>query len=153
MKRIAVFRSCPFSSAIPWLALFTALLAGCSSAPPQPDWQMNARGSLERSLEAYFSGDHRVEAREFERARAEVARTGRPDLVARAELMRCASRVASLVLEPCAGFEPLRPDAPPAERAYADYLAGRQPLDTAQLPPSTGAWRPVLPLCPMRWIR
>ena len=116
--------------------LTTALLVACSNTPPPPDWQMNAKGSLERSLEGYLTGNKRVEALEFERARAEVARTGRPDLVARAELMRCASRVASLVLEPCAGFEALRADAAAPERAYADYLSGRlRPQDVALLPP------------------
>ena len=45
-----------------------------------------------------------IEAVEFARARAEIARTGRADLLARAELVRCATRVASLVLEPCAGL-------------------------------------------------
>jgi hypothetical protein len=35
--------------------------------------------------------------------------------------------VASLVFDPCAGFEPLRADAGPEERAYADYLEGRVP--------------------------
>jgi hypothetical protein len=55
--------------------------------------------------------------------------------MARAELLRCASRVASLVFEPCAGFERLRRDAPAAERAYADYLAGQlRPQDLALLP-------------------
>jgi hypothetical protein len=49
--------------------------------------------------------------------------------------MRCAGRVASLVFESCAGFEALRLDAPAAERAYADYLAGRlSPQDAARLP-------------------
>jgi hypothetical protein len=116
--------------------LATALLVACSNTPPPPDWQMNAKGSLERSLDAYLTGNNRVEALEFERARAEVARTGRPDLLARTELVRCAGRVASLVLEPCAGFEALRQDALPAERAYADYLAGRlPPKDVALLPP------------------
>ncbi|MDP3825891.1 MAG: hypothetical protein Q8Q74_05015, partial [Polaromonas sp.] len=67
--------------------------------------------------------------------RSELSSTGRSDLMARAELLRCASRVASLVLEPCAGFEVLRQDAPAAERAYADYLAGQlQPQDMALLP-------------------
>jgi hypothetical protein len=43
--------------------------------------------------------------------------------------------VASLVMEPCEGFERLRADAPAAERAYADYLAGRiAPPDVPLLP-------------------
>ena len=101
------------------------MLAGCSSGPKVPDWKINAIGHVERFTEAYLKGDHRVEAREFELARAATARTGKPDQVARIELNRCATRVASLVFEPCAGFEPLRADAGDAERAYADYLDGR----------------------------
>ncbi len=110
-------------------------LAACSSGPKAPDWQMEAKTAMERAVAAYLEGNSRVEAQEFARARSELSSTGRSDLMARAELLRCASRVASLVLEPCAGFEALRPDAPAAERAYADYLAGQlQPQDMALLP-------------------
>ena len=109
----------------------SALLAGCESGPRVPDWSINAVGHVERFTEAYLKGDSRIEAREFELARAETARTGRPELVARIELTRCAARVASLVFEPCAGFEPLRTDAGEAEHAYELYLSG-QPLGAAQ---------------------
>ena len=105
--------------------LLLATLAACSSDPKVPDWKINAIGHVERFTEAYLKGDERVEAREFALARAETARTGKPEQVARIELNRCATRVASLVFESCAGFEPLRQDAGEAERAYADYLAGR----------------------------
>lgn len=112
-----------------------ALLAGCAGTPP-PDWAIAAQGSLQRAVDAYLSGRGDVEAVEFARARQEIARTGRVDLLARAELTRCASRVASLVFEPCEGFEALRADAPAAERAYADFLAGRVAADDiALLPP------------------
>ena len=110
-------------------------LAACSSTPPPPDWQMNAKGAMERSVEAYLAGNARVEAAEFARAKSEVARTGNAELMARIELMRCAARVASLVQDECEGFEKLRPDAAGAERAYADYLAGRAVSDASQLPP------------------
>jgi outer membrane murein-binding lipoprotein Lpp len=110
-------------------------LAACSSRPPTPDWQMNAQSSMQRFTTAYLTGDTRVETLEFTRARAEIARTGRPDLLARAELLRCATRVASLVVEPCAGFEALREDAAPPERAYANFLAGKAtPQEAALLP-------------------
>ena len=102
-----------------------ALVAACSSQPAQPDWQMNAADALQRALSAYLSGDARIEAQEFAKARSEVARTGRADLLARTELARCASRTASLVVEDCAGFDALRADAAAPETAYADYLAGR----------------------------
>ena len=118
------------------LALLAALaLAACSGGPKTPDWQLEAKTAMERAVAAYLEGNSRVEALEFGRARSEISSTGRVDLMARAELLRCASRVASLVLEDCAGFERLRADAPPAERAYADYLAGQlQPQDIALLP-------------------
>lgn len=111
------------------------LIMGCSSKPPVPDWQMNAQASSQKAVEAYLSGNARVEALEWNRARAEVARTGRPDLLARLELLRCAAQVASLVVGPCDRFESLRADAAPAERAYADYLVGRlQPEQAPMLP-------------------
>lgn len=112
-----------------------ATLAACSSTPPPPDWQMNAKASLERATAAYLAGNSRLEALEFNRARTELARTGRADLLARAELTRCAARVASLVFEDCPGYAALAQDAPPAEQAYAAYLAGKAtPQDAALLP-------------------
>jgi hypothetical protein len=64
-----------------------------------------------------------------------MASTGRADLVAHAELVRCAVRVASLEVGECEGFAPLAPDASAEERAYAAYLAGRwQGLNPALLP-------------------
>jgi hypothetical protein len=117
------------------LTIAAALLAGCGNKPRAPDWQMNAHDSLERYVAAYMTGNVRVETVEFERARNALSTTGQAGLVARAELTRCAARVASLDVEPCEGFERLRPDAPAAERAYADYLAGRiAPADVALLP-------------------
>jgi hypothetical protein len=114
--------------------VFAAGLSGCAG-PAAPDWQAAARGAIDRSLAAYLKGDGRVAAAELQRARAEIGRTGRADLLARVELMACAARVASLVFDPCEGFERLRADAPAAERAYADYLAGRgSPADAGLLP-------------------
>jgi hypothetical protein len=117
-------------------AALIALLSACASGPQPPDWQMNAKASLDRAVAAYLEGNVLVETQEFKRARDEIARTGRLDLLARVELVRCAGRVASLVLEDCAGFEKLRADAAPPERAYADFLAARlQPSDLPSLPP------------------
>lgn len=121
---------------MPVLALACAL-AGCSSAPPVPDWQLDARDAAERAQRAYLAGDARVEAAEWARARAAVARTGRLDLAARLALMPCAAQVASLVFDECPGFQVLEADAAPAERAYAAYLAGRvTPAQAELLPPA-----------------
>jgi hypothetical protein len=112
------------------------LLAACSSKPPAPEWQGNAFSSLQSFSSAYLSGNSRVADLEFTRARNAVASTGRADLVARVELMRCATRAASLEFDNCAGFQPLAPDADAGERSYAAYLNGQwQGLDTSLLPP------------------
>ena len=107
------------------LTAAVVFFAACTPSPKVPDWKLESKGSMERAVMAYLEGDSRVETAELARARLEISSTGRVDLMARAELLSCASRTASLVFEPCAGFEKLREDAPPAERAYADYLAGK----------------------------
>ncbi|MBH2019148.1 hypothetical protein [Polaromonas sp.] len=111
------------------------LLGACSSGPKPPDWQVEAKGSMERSVAAYMEGNSRVETAELVRARSQLSRTGRADLLATAELLHCASRVASLVFEPCAGFEGLRGDATQAQRAYADYLRGQVAAESIPLLP------------------
>jgi hypothetical protein len=112
-----------------------ALLAACGNKPRQPDWLVNADGSQDRFERAYLSGNDRVATSEFTRFRSEVASTAQPGLVARAELTRCAVQVASLDFSPCTGFERLRADAPDAERAYADFLAGTLAPEQAKLLP------------------
>ena len=117
------------------LLTVACLLSACANSPPVPDWQLNAKGAMERAQEAYLVGNVRVEAAEFAKARSEVTSTGRADLLARLELARCALRVASLVFEECAAFTPLAQDVGAPERAYAAYLAGRAgPADAALLP-------------------
>ena len=105
--------------------LVCVVAAGCSSGPPLPDWQLSASQALQAFQRDYLAGDSRAADADFARARAELARTGREDLVARAELVRCAARVASLEFDGCPGFEAVRVGAGPEELAYADYLAGR----------------------------
>lgn len=124
-----------FNGATVLLLAFAGLISACSSGPKPPDWQIDAKSAMERSVAAYLEGNSRVEAAELAQARSQLARTGRADVLATAELLHCASRVASLVFEPCAGFEPLRPDALAVQRAYADYLRGQvNPPDIALLP-------------------
>jgi hypothetical protein len=117
-------------------ALGAALfLAACASGPPQPDWPFEAKAAVDRATSAYLEGNSRVEAAEMARARSLLSRNGRADGLANAELALCATRVASLVFEPCAGFEPLRLDTTPAQLAYADYLRGQATSATAPLLP------------------
>lgn len=118
-----------------WLGLALAL-AACGSTPPPPDWQMSARASLERAQKAGLTGLSTIEAAEMARVRRELARTGRADLLARAELGLCAARVAALDFSPCEPYEALANDAAQAEQAYARYLVG-QPL------PGDAVWLPL----------
>lgn len=118
------------------LTLFAALaLAACGSKPVQPSWKSNAGSSLTAFSDAYLKGDTGIANTEFARARLEMASTGRPDLVAHAELYRCATRAASLEFDNCPGFAAVAQDATAAEHAYAAYLDGRwQQLNAALLP-------------------
>lgn len=112
-----------------------AVLAGCASKPLPPDWQANAKGALDASVDDYLKGHTAASASEFREARLETAATGRFELVAQVELVRCAAQAASLVFEDCPGYAALAADATPAQRAYAAYLAGQwDGLDAALLP-------------------
>ena len=109
------------------------LLTACSNTPPTPDWQTNAHGALNSYTSAYLVGNSAVAEFEFSRTRQEIASTGKLELVARAEAVRCAVRLASLVLDDCAGFAPLQADAAAPEQAYANYLRAKSALAPNQL--------------------
>ena len=122
-------------TALAFALALCALLAGCSSQPPVPDWQINAYSAAQRAVQSYLSGESRTARREFDQARNEIARTGSPALAARLELLRCAAQVGSTVVAPCALFDALRQDAAAPELAYDRYLQGQvQPADVALLP-------------------
>jgi hypothetical protein len=118
-------------------AAFTAvlLLAACASKPPVPAWQPNAKDALDGFTDDYLRGNTSAANAEFARARRETTSTGRADLVAQVELVRCATLAASLEFDDCPGFAPLAGDATAQQRAYAAYIAGRwEGLDLAALP-------------------
>lgn len=122
--------------------LGVAMLAACASKPLPPDWQADAKGALDGSVEDYLKGHTGAAAAGFRTARQATTSTGRPDYVAQVELVRCAARVASLDFDDCPGYAALAQEATPEQRAYADYLYGRwQGLNAAQLPEQH---RPVL---------
>jgi hypothetical protein len=111
------------------------LMAGCASKPAPPSWQPNAKDALDGFTDDYLRGNTAAANAEFVRARRETSSTGRADLVAQVELVRCATLAASLEFEDCPGFAALAADASPTQRAYAAYLAGRwEGLDVAGLP-------------------
>ena len=117
------------------ILVFNMVLSGCASGPAPQVWESNAQSALQNASTAYLTGNARVEEQDFARTLRELRATGRADLVANAELTRCAARTASLVFDDCPAYLPLADDASAEQRAYADYLAGRwQGLNVALLP-------------------
>lgn len=100
------------------------ILAACAGSPPPPDWKMNVQSGLEGYRKHYLDGNTRLAELNFARARAEAARTGRPDMVARVELARCAIRAAALEFDDCPGYQTLKDAAGADERSYAVFLTG-----------------------------
>jgi hypothetical protein len=135
-------RLCP-----PWIrwcaiALVGGTLAACSQKPPAADWALNAESASERATQAYLRADQRVQAIEWDKARAEVRRTASPQLLARLALMRCAVEHASLEWNECGEYQVLAVDADPQEQAYARYLQA-QPLTAQQIALLPEAQQPV----------
>jgi hypothetical protein len=115
--------------------MLALLLAGCATRPAPPSWQPDAKDALDAFTEDYLRGSTGAANANFVRARRATTSTGRADLVAQVELVRCGVLAASLEFDACPGFAVLAADATPAQRAYAAYLDGRwEGLDVAALP-------------------
>jgi hypothetical protein len=112
------------------MGLLTFWLAACANTPPAPEWQASSYGALSGFTSAFLTGNSKVADIEFAHARSDISSTGRADLVVRADLVRCALRVASVEFDNCAATALTNTDVAEPERAYADYLSGRwQSLD------------------------
>ncbi len=101
-----------------------ALLSACGGGPPPADWKLNAVSLLEHSQERWLEGDTKAARLALEKTRSEIAKSGRADLLARAELAACAAHVASLDFAPCAAFDKLAADAGAGDLAYHRFLSG-----------------------------
>ena len=121
---------------IAFVVAAACVLSACATKPKTPDWAINEQSAVERATDAYLSGKEAVAEVEWGRAREEVRRTARPDLLARLELVRCAAQVAALETTTCGAYQLLAPSAAAPEQAYARYLRGTwQPSDVVLLPP------------------
>lgn len=130
-------RTCP---AAPWrhaVLAATLALAGCAGTPP-PGWQMNAKAAMDLSVQAWFEGNQRVEEAEYRRAVREASAAGRPELLLRLQLLRCAARVAALDAgeDACPDADAARRDGTAAEQAYRRYLAGQASAEDVPLLPA-----------------
>ena len=111
------------------------LLAACAGGPTPPEWQSRSHAALERFRQQFLAGNSRQAERSITEAKAAVAATGRPELAARVELVRCALATAALDIDACAGFDAIRNDATADDQAYRAFLSGQwQAEDVAKLP-------------------
>lgn len=120
-------------------ALFTLfvalLLSACGGTPPPADWKMNAVSLLEHAQQRWLEGDSKSADLARTKTRNEIAKSGRIDLLARAELATCAAHIASLDFTACTAFDKLEPDASASDKAYAHFLRGNWTgLETKALP-------------------
>ena len=116
-------------------AMVCALLTGCSSTPPPPDWKMNAVSLLEHYQARWLEGNTKAADLALDKSRSEIAKTGRLDLLARLELAACGSRIAALEFTPCDKHVALATEASPADQSYAQFLDGQwRNLDSTRLP-------------------
>ncbi len=111
------------------------LLSACAGGPMPPEWQSQSHASMERFTQQYLEGDSQAAERSFAEVKAAVASTGRPELAARAELVRCALGTAALDAGACAQFESMRGDATAEDQAYGDFVGGHlREQDVPRLP-------------------
>jgi hypothetical protein len=74
--------------------------------------------------------------RDFAEAMARVGSTGRLELAARAELLRCAIGTAALDFDACTGFSARAADADANDRAYGRFISGEWAgIEAGRLPP------------------
>ncbi len=119
-----------------WLPVALALCA-CASGPAVPDWQAQSQSALENFRQRYLEGDSSGAARTFARAKAALASTGKPELVAKAELVRCALGVAALDFDACKEYEARRMDATREDLSYGNFVDGTpKDPEAVQLLPS-----------------
>jgi len=121
------------------LAVLAATLSGACSHPTVPEWEERAHEGFEQYQRSYFAGD-RVADRDFQKAADALASTGKPELRAQGELIRCALATAALDFERCKAWQSLQGDADPQDRAYGALLSGSfENLDAKALPPQYSA--------------
>lgn len=113
------------------------ILTACGSGgPPPPDWKTDAADLIERYQKHALEGENRLAERYFQQAVAATGGAGRVAETARLWLVRCATRRAMLIDDPCAEYAELaRIDPDVADQAYYLFLTLRwEAIDIDLLP-------------------
>ena len=118
--------------------IFTAIaccLIGCFSKAV-PDWQHSGFNNLEQFKHAFLSGDDDRATLYYEKALAEIKKSGRLDILAKAFLTKCAVRVAALEEGECSEFLQIRDLIRDNEiDNYFEFITGNfERVDTRLLP-------------------
>lgn len=130
----AQIRNCAAVKTLLLACVAIAALSACAGLRP-PGWQTDTQANLERYRLHYLDGDSARAQRDFRIAMTQLGSTGRLDLAARAELLRCALATASLNFDACAGFSSRQADANDEDRAYGHFINGQwSQVDPALLP-------------------
>ena len=117
------------------IVLVVLSLGACAGGPMPPEWQTQSHALMERFTLQYLEGMTQLAERSFAQVKAAMASTGRPELAARAELVRCALGTAALDVDACMAYESARADATTEDRVYGDFVTGRgRGQDASKLP-------------------
>jgi hypothetical protein len=113
------------------------LLGACGSGgPPPPDWKSDAADLVERYQKHALLGENVLAERYFRQAVSATGGAGRVADPPRLWLVRCATRRAMLIDDPCTEYIELASvEADPADQAYHRFITLQwDALDAARLP-------------------
>lgn len=112
------------------------LLSACGGRPAVPDWKRDSVSLIEKYKQAELKGENKLAERYFEQALDAAGSAAKLEESARLQLIRCATRQASLAFEPCNAYLQYARLAFNAENdAYYRFLTGQwDKLDAGKLP-------------------
>lgn len=113
------------------------MLTACGSGgPPPPDWKIDSADLIERYKKQALLGENTLAERYFQRAIAATGGAGRVADTAHLWLVRCATRRAMLIDDPCTEYADLAKIEPnAADQAYYQFLTLHwAAMDITQLP-------------------
>jgi predicted small lipoprotein YifL len=119
------------------------LLSACGSGgPPPPDWKTDAADHIERYQKHALLGENTLAERYFQQAITATGGAGRVADTARLWLVRCATRRAMLIDDPCTEYVELAKIEPnAADHAYYQFLTLHwEATDIALLPQQHREW-------------